>query len=143
MINEESTEIEREPYTANPHALITDGVCTAVIYMQDYGPEQIAEVLSKQDYDKVVVWEEHNAEVFVGYIEHEDGEGIYYATEREFPSWIWNKQGMTWMPPVEHPYDVERRTNVTLNTSFVWSEEVVDWIIEVPNVIDATDEELL
>ena len=120
-------EVFDNRFIANPHALIKDGVVTDVVYMQNYGSEQIAETLSKYEYDKVVLWEDYGAEIYVGYVEYGQSSEIYYAPPQPYPSWDWDKPTGRWLSPVEHPWDVERRTNTVLNTQYEWDEELVDW----------------
>ena len=121
--------MEEPKFVANPHALFKDGVVTAVVYMQDFGPEEIAETLTKYDYDKVVRWEDYGSEIYDGYVEYEDAEGVYYAWPKPGKSWTWLKQIAVWKPPIEHPWDLEARTNVILNNLYDWDDELEDWVV--------------
>jgi hypothetical protein len=120
-------------FPANPHALIKDGVVVAVVYMQEYGPEEIAETLTKYDYDKVVRWEDYGYAISDGFVEHEDLEQVYYASERLFSSWIWDKDIASWRAPVEHPWEIEQRENIVLSTNYEWDEELQDWVPNGPS----------
>ena len=53
-------------FIANPHALLTDGVVTDVVYMQDYDAEQIKETLAKYSYDEVIALSDYGDSILVG-----------------------------------------------------------------------------
>mgnify|MGYP003632018670 CR=1 FL=1 len=120
----------KRDFAANPHALIKDGVCTAVVYMQEYGPEEIAETLAKYEYDKVIRYEDYGWEIYEGQIEGEDEEGFFYAFPPEFSSWKWWRDAQRWMPPVEHPLEKLRRTTEAFGYFYQWDEDKRDWVIE-------------
>jgi hypothetical protein len=125
-------------FPANPHALITEGVCTDVVYMQSYTLEEIAEVLKGYSYDRVAVWDDLGQAIYIDWIQQEDADGVYYTSPQPFPSWIWDKNTCVWVSPVEHPWTIEARENPTFtrsatNTSWMWDEELKDW---TPNSVD-------
>jgi hypothetical protein len=141
--NEEHIEPLVQSFPGNPHALIKDGVCTEVVYMQENSPEEIEALLSTHDYDKVVCWDDYGHEIYIDFVEYENDEGIYYASRQPYPSWTWHVMGQVWKPPVMHPIEVEIRDNVILNTEYEWDEKSFDWVVVDMTVTDATDEELL
>jgi DNA-directed RNA polymerase subunit E'/Rpb7 len=117
-------------FEANPHALFKDGVCIAVVYMQDYGPEKIAESLANYEYDKVIRYEDYGWEIYEGQVEDVDAEGLFYSFPPDFPSWVWWRDAQRWMPPVEHPWDKARRTIEDFHHIYIWDEDKRDWVIE-------------
>jgi hypothetical protein len=56
-----------EPFIANPHALLIDGVVTEVVFMQNYTEEEIKDTLLKHSYDEVIRWDDYGYEMLVGY----------------------------------------------------------------------------
>jgi len=79
-------DIRTEPFVANPHALLTDGVVTDVVFMQEYDDEEIKNVLSKYSYDEVIRWEDAGYMIYVGY--------------QKIGNWIVQPQ-----PSLEHVFD--------------------------------------
>ena len=107
--------MEKEPFVANPHALIVNGVCTEVVYMQDYGPEEIAETLKKHTYDEVVRWDDYGHPIFIGFHKWEDK----YVYHKPYPSWVHNAENNDWEAPVPPPTDS--------STDFAWHENTQTW----------------
>lgn len=109
-------------FPANPHALITNGICTDVIFMQDYDSEQINATLEKYSYDEVIRWEEYGQEIGIDYIKIDNN----YFPPKPNESWIPHIDlihGNYWKPPIEHPY-VTRE----MGYHYHWDEETVSWI---------------
>lgn len=101
----------------NPYALIKNGVCTAVIAMQDYSVDTISKTLEPQDYDEVVVCSEVGYEIYLGYRYYEDA-GLW-ASLPTHETWVLNKTTRTWEPPVPYPTD---------GNHYTWSEDDQSWI---------------
>ena len=114
-----------QEFIANPHALIVDGICTEVVYMQNYDSEEIARTLKKYTYDKVVQWEDYGGEIYIGYVEYFESSEIYYATPQPYPSWTWKKSFRNWVTPVKHPWD---KVGYETNIEYEWDEELLNWV---------------
>jgi len=105
-------------FIANPHALIKNNICTAVVFMQDYGPEQIQETLAKYDYDEVVRWEDYGHPIYIGFHKWE-GKYVYH---RPFPSWKYNSEHNNFEPPIPRP-----EGGGSDNMPWQWNESSQTW----------------
>lgn len=122
-------------FPANPHALIKDGIVTEVVFMQEYGPEEIAETLSKYDYDKVVRWDDYGFEISLDFCEtYLDDYGYVYTEAKPFNSWVYHPELNDWVSPVPHPHDIQyQKTEFTneekemLSTWHDWNEKTLQW----------------
>jgi hypothetical protein len=90
-------------YPGNPYALLIDNVVTEVVYMQNYTEEEIADTLSKHDYEEVVSCSEYGKEILVGWIKLED-EVVEPAPH---PLWTFNHTISRWVPPAKWDETVE------------------------------------
>jgi hypothetical protein len=63
-----SPSFSKEPFVANPHALLTNNVVTDVVFMQDYDEEEIKEVLSRYSYDEVMRWDDYGYAMYETYV---------------------------------------------------------------------------
>jgi hypothetical protein len=101
----------------NPYSLIKDGICTAVIAMQNYDRHTIEMTLFSQEYDTVINCSELGYEIFCGqqyYSEY----GVW-AFPPPSKTWTLNKLLRTWSPPIPYPTD---------GRGYNWSEEEQNWI---------------
>jgi hypothetical protein len=89
-----------EPFVANPHALLTDGVVTDVVFMQEYSEEEIKEVLSKYSYDEVIRWDDYGYMIYVGYVKI----GKWVVTPQPSPKHILNQTTGSWELPFDPTY---------------------------------------
>jgi len=103
-------------FIANPHALIKNGICTEVVFMQNYDDEEIAHTLSKYQYDEVIRWEDYGSEIYVGFHKYKDK----YAYHRPYPSWVLNKYNQ-WEAPVPLPLDAD-------DIYYSWHEDTKRWV---------------
>ena len=115
-------------FIANPHALLTDGVVTDVVYMQDYSKEEIDTVLLNYSYDEIVVLSEYGRTISVGYTKIGDD----YYPPKPYPSWIATKDvdpivGNYWLPPVI--ISLEKRNKAPEGYDYFWDEETVNWVL--------------
>jgi hypothetical protein len=93
-------DLRTEPFVANPHALLTDGVVTDVVFMQDYDEEQIKETLSKYSYDEVASWDEYGYMIYAGYIKI----GKWIVTPQPTPNHTFNETNGAWELPRNAEY---------------------------------------
>lgn len=112
----EEAQSNQPRFVANPHALIRDGKCTDVVFMQDYDDEEIANTLSKYQYDEVVRWEDYGSEIYVGFHKY----GNRYAYHRPYPSWVLNKYNQ-WEAPIPLPSDAK-------DIYYSWHEDTLSWV---------------
>lgn len=107
-----------ELFIANPHSLFTKGVCTAVVYMQDYNEEEIAETLKGYEYEEVVRWDDYGHPIYIGY--HKVGEN--YVPHKMHKSWTLDTEVNDWSPPKPHTgfYD-------GTDEPYVWDESLLEW----------------
>lgn len=103
----------------NPYALISDGIVTDVVYMQNYDNSEIKETLKKYNYEEYVICSEYGQEIYVG----ERKIGNEFLINNPFPSWEFSAQHGYWMPPVSYPKD---------NLYYDWDENVKAWVECVP-----------
>lgn len=101
-------------FMANPHALIKNGVCTQVIYMQDYDEPTIAETLAQHDYDEVIRWEDYGFPIYIGFHKFENK----VVPHKPFRSWVLNEEWNDWVAPVPNP---------DLSMPYAWDESTVSW----------------
>lgn len=101
----------------NPYALIKNGICTAVIAMQNYDEEIIKNTLASQDYDEVINCSELGYEIYCGHQYY--GEAGVWAGPSIYQSWVLNKSSRTWEPPISYPTDGD---------DYTWSEEEKTWV---------------
>jgi hypothetical protein len=84
-----------EPFIANPHALLIDGVVTEVVFMQDYTEEEIKETLLRHTYDEVIRWDDYGYEMHVGY----QRLGTWVVLPQPAPEFTFDKVTGTWERP--------------------------------------------
>lgn len=88
-------EVLDSRFVANPHALLTGGVVTDVVYMQNYSSEEIQETLAKYKYEEVVVCSEYGDIIFVGDVRV----GSWITSPAPYDSWIFDGVRGLWTPP--------------------------------------------
>lgn len=82
-------------FPANPYALLTNGVVTDVIYMQNYDADEIAETLLKYKYEEVICCSEHGEMLYIGWMRL----GEWIVSPAPHPLWVFNYTFGLWEPP--------------------------------------------
>jgi hypothetical protein len=90
----------KEPFVANPHALLTNGVVTDVVFMQNYNEEEIKEVLSRYSYDEVIRWDDYGYMMYEGYVKI----GDWVVTPQPSPKHALNQSTGAWELPFDPNY---------------------------------------
>jgi hypothetical protein len=95
-----SPAFSTEPFVANPHALLTDGVVTAVVFMQNYNEEEIKDTLSKYSYDEVIRWDDYGYAMYEGYVKI----GDWVVRSQPSPKHTLNQTNGVWEVPFDPNY---------------------------------------
>jgi len=48
-----------------------------------------------------------------------------FQARKPFPSWLWDEDNGTWVPPIAFPVDATVNSN---NVQYQWDEAVVNWV---------------
>ena len=92
-----SPSFRSEPFVANPHALLTDGVVTDVVFMQEYNEDEIKETLSKYSYDEVIRWDDRGYAIYEGFVKI----GDWVVRTQPAPGYSLNQSTGNWEPPFD------------------------------------------
>lgn len=95
-----SPSFSKDPFVANPHALLTDGVVTAVVFMQNYNEEEIKDVLSQYSYDEVLRCDDYGYMIYEGYVKI----GKWVVMKQPAPNYTLNQSTGSWEPPFDPNY---------------------------------------
>lgn len=95
-----SPSFRKEPFVANPHALLTNNIVTAVVFMQDYNEEQIKEVLSQYVYDEVRRWDDYGYAMYEDYVKIEN----WVVRTQPSPKHVLNQDTGDWEVPFDPNY---------------------------------------
>lgn len=90
-------QLHTHVYVANPHALLTNGVVTDVVFMQEYDENEIKETLAKYSYDEVIRWDDYGYSMHVGYVRV----GDWVVTPQPTPMHVFNNNTGGWDAPAE------------------------------------------
>jgi hypothetical protein len=90
-------------FIANPHALLTNGVVTDVVFMQEYDAKEIAETLKKYSYEEVVSCSEYGSLIYVGDVKI----GSWIVSPAPHPLWTFDDVEGVWNPPSDWNESIE------------------------------------